>query len=320
MYNFNHLYYFFITAQSGGVTKAAKRLRISQPSLTSQLKTLERALDLKLFEKVGRHNELTESGLVIQRYCDAIFGAAEEMDQFVRKRVPSSTRRIRVGVSHEVDRPFVVEAVGLFLKQQPHDQRPKVTVVAGQYGQLVERLRFKELDAVFSERPMPGSGLVYLSRVEVPVVLACSARLKIPRKLKNLRADLLAAETAAAGLSQWVMPSEKFKLRDETDQFFVHHALEGRIIFESDVMSSVVRSVADDLGVAFLPLLYINNEIQDKSIQVLGPKQGYWKHTIWLVSNPQGEADSLILSLAQTFRKVCGEFADKNESPESRGK
>ena len=52
MYNFNHLYYFYVTAKSGGVNAAAQHLRISQPSLSSQLKVLERSLDLRLFEKV----------------------------------------------------------------------------------------------------------------------------------------------------------------------------------------------------------------------------------------------------------------------------
>ena len=65
MYNFNHLYYFYITARSGGVNVAAKHLRISQPSLSSQLRVLERALDVRLFQKVGRQNQLTQTGSII---------------------------------------------------------------------------------------------------------------------------------------------------------------------------------------------------------------------------------------------------------------
>jgi LysR family transcriptional activator of nhaA len=58
MYNFNHLHYFYVTAKFGGVTAAAKHLRISQPSLSSQMKTLERSLDVRLFQRVGRNNQL----------------------------------------------------------------------------------------------------------------------------------------------------------------------------------------------------------------------------------------------------------------------
>src|SRR5437773_1157396 len=105
MYNFNHLYYFYVAARSGGVTAAAAHLRISQPSLSSQLKVLEQSLDIKLFHKVGRNNELTEAGSVIYGFCRRMFEFSEEMGEQISKGVPSAARRINIGVSDEVDRP-----------------------------------------------------------------------------------------------------------------------------------------------------------------------------------------------------------------------
>src|SRR6476620_9180608 len=146
MYNYNHLYYFYVTAKSGGVTTAAKHLRISQPSLSSQLKVLESALGTKLFQKVGRNNVLTEAGWVIFGFCRRMFELSEEMGEQVSKRVPSATRRIHIGVSDDVDRPFVVEFVSLFLKKHGLTQRPKVTIISDREDQLIERLRFRDLD------------------------------------------------------------------------------------------------------------------------------------------------------------------------------
>src|SRR3954464_12449088 len=117
MYNYNHLYYFYITAKSGGVNVAAQHLRISQPSLSSQLKVLERSLDLRLFQKVGRNNQLTPAGSVVFGFCRRMFELSEEMGDLILKKVPSASRRIHIGVSDEVDRPFVVEVVSLFLKK-----------------------------------------------------------------------------------------------------------------------------------------------------------------------------------------------------------
>src|SRR5215210_7959265 len=108
-YNYNHLYYFYITAKSGGVNAAAKHLRISQPSLSSQLKVLERALDVRLFQKVGRRNQLTQVGAAVYGFCRQMFEISEEMGEFISKKMPSASRRIHLGVSDEVDRPFVIE-------------------------------------------------------------------------------------------------------------------------------------------------------------------------------------------------------------------
>src|SRR3954469_22790787 len=173
MYNYNHLYYFYVTAKSGGVNAAAKHLRISQPSLSSQIKVLEGSLDVRLFHKVGRNNHLTPAGSVVYGFCRRMFEVSEEMGELIAKRVPSAARRIHIGVSDEVDRPFVVEVVSLFLKKHGLAQRPKVSVVSGSHDQLVERLRFRELDAVVTQLAVIDTELENLERAEVPVALTC---------------------------------------------------------------------------------------------------------------------------------------------------
>src|SRR5688572_533804 len=114
MYNYNHLYYFYVTAKSGGVMNASKYLRISQPSLSSQLKVLESALDVKLFQKVGRSNQLTRAGTTVYGFCRQMFEVSEQMSEALTKQVPSVNRRIHIGVSDEVERSFVVEVVSRF--------------------------------------------------------------------------------------------------------------------------------------------------------------------------------------------------------------
>lgn len=76
MFNYNHLYYFYMTAKSGGVTFAAKALRIAQPSLSAQLKVLENTLNRKLFHKVGRRMELTPDGEQAFGFCRKMFESA----------------------------------------------------------------------------------------------------------------------------------------------------------------------------------------------------------------------------------------------------
>ncbi|MGZ3672180.1 MAG: LysR substrate-binding domain-containing protein, partial [Bdellovibrionota bacterium] len=89
------------------------------------------------------------------------------------------------------------------------------------------------------------------------------------------------------------------------NQFFELNQLKGRIVLESDVIASLVRSVADEIGLAFLPLIYVAPEIRDKSIRVIGPKAGYWKYRIWLASHSQSKNDDLLKALGRAFKEVC---------------
>jgi LysR family transcriptional regulator, transcriptional activator of nhaA len=314
MHNFNHLYYFYVTAKSGGVNAAAKHLLISQPSLSSQLRVLEQHLNVRLFQKVGRKNQLSPEGKVIYGLCRQMFEISEELDELIAKKVPSASRKIHIGVSDEVDRPFVVEVVSLFLKKHGLTQRPKVTVVSGSHEQLTEQLRFRELDAVVTQLAMIDVDLENLLRAEVPVALACSSSWKIPSPKRNLSLieTLRAIEEVHDG--HWLMPSARYKLRGEIDQFFGHHELRGRIVFESDVIASLVRSVADGIGMAFIPMLYVAREIREKSVRVIGPKEGYWKYQVWLACHTQNKDDALIKALSQSFSEICAQASGKAEA------
>lgn len=308
MYNFNHLYYFYVTAKAGGVTAAAGRLRISQPSLSSQIKVLEGSIGLKLFQKAGRRVELTRAGMVIYGFCRQMFELSEEMSEAILKKVPAATRRIHIGVSDEVDRTFVVEVISRFLKIQSLSDRPKVTVASGTHAQLVERLKFREIDIMISELAMTDPDLMNLSRVEVPVALVCSSRWKMKSRSKNLNAKRAIGEIVGGDVAQWVLPSSRFKLRAEIDRFLEDNQLNGRVVFESDVMGSLVRSVVDEIGLAFLPLLYIGREIREKSLRLLGPRSGYWKYRVWLVCSRHNYTDKLIQAFTKSYDEVCEVF------------
>ncbi len=303
MYNFNHLYYFYVTAKSSGVKEASKHLKISQPSLSSQIKVLEEHLDVRLFHRVGRNNQLTMAGTIIYGFCRQMFELSEEMSELLSQKVPSAARRVHIGVSDEVDRPFVIEIVSLFMKKHGLIQRPKVTVISGSHEQLVQRLRFREVDAIVTPVAMIDPELENIERAEVPVGLVCPKQWE-PGKVKNVDTVLTLKSILASKDVQWLMPSSRFKLRAEIDQFFETNQLKGRIVFESDVIASIVRSVIDEIGVAFVPLIYLGREIREKKVRVICPRDGYWRYRVWLACHIQNKDDQLIKALALSFREI----------------
>lgn len=305
MYNYNHLYYFYITIKSGGVTSAAKHLLISQPSLSGQLKVLEGFLQIKLFKKIGRNNELTTEGALIFGFCRQMFELSEEMHESITERIPYASRRIHIGVANEIANSFVVEVVSHFLSKYSNKLRPKVTMISGSHEKLSEQLRFREIDVVVTTLSMTSPELENLQRVEVPVNLICSINKKSPPRKRSLSITSVLKNIMENSVHQWVMPSTGFKLRSEINQFFEANSLKGRVVFESDVMESLTRSVVDKIGMAFLPLIYVPKELENKSLYSLGPKKGYWKHRIWLASHVKSKDDYLIKSLSLSFKEVC---------------
>lgn len=302
MYNYNHLYYFYVTAKAGGVTSASSHLRISQPSLSSQLKVLEQSLDLKLFQKAGRTIELTSSGQEVFGFCRQMFEFSEKMNELISKRVPSSTRKICIGVSEHVDRSFVAEVVSNFLKKYEVDKRPKVTVISATQHQLNEKLKFKEFDAVVTDTGMVDPNFHDLQKAEVPVVLTCSTKWKAPVAVDS---DDLLGSLAESSQAQWIVPSNKIRFRGEIDKFFESNKIKKKIAFESDVIGSLVHAVTDEIGLAFFPVLYVNQFLKDNSLQMIGPKEGFWKYQVSLTCHNQNREDQLIQHFSDAFNEIC---------------
>ena len=76
--NYNHLYYFWVTAREGGITRAAEVLHLTPQTVSAQISSLETRLDRKLFVKEGRKLKLTDFGVVTKSYADEIFNKANE--------------------------------------------------------------------------------------------------------------------------------------------------------------------------------------------------------------------------------------------------
>jgi LysR family transcriptional activator of nhaA len=98
--NYHHLFYFWLAAREGGVSRAADQLRLAQPTLSAQIRSLEGMLGEKLFRRRGRTLVPTEVGRVVYQYADDIFALGRELLDTVRARTksaePCTQRAIRV--------------------------------------------------------------------------------------------------------------------------------------------------------------------------------------------------------------------------------
>ncbi len=97
--NYHHLFYFWVVARQGSVSAASAELRLAQPTISGQLRTLEDSLGERLFNRVGRRLVLTEMGRVVFRYAEEIFPVGQELMDVVRGRATGRPVRLVVGVA-----------------------------------------------------------------------------------------------------------------------------------------------------------------------------------------------------------------------------
>ena len=97
--NYHHLFYFRAIATEGSVIKAARKLRLGQPTLSTQLKQFEDNLGQQLFERKGRTLQLTEAGQMVLEYANEIFALGDEMVEAINDRLHSGRVDVTIGAS-----------------------------------------------------------------------------------------------------------------------------------------------------------------------------------------------------------------------------
>ncbi|MEK2647028.1 LysR family transcriptional regulator [Bdellovibrio sp. BCCA] len=303
MFNYNHLYYFYVTAKLGGVSNAAKYLHISQPSLSSQLKVFESSIDQKLFEKKGRRLQLTPEGERAFAYCKKIFDVAAEFAESLRSPSEKQSQRIRIGVTDQVERPFIADLLSPLIKERKRGVEKTFFVSSAPSEDLINQLRSQSIDLVLTNKPIYSEDVKEFASASMPVNLLVSTQ-----NLKELKIRISKGTSALEFLNAvpWglIIPSYKMKLRHETDLFFQEIKARKKVVFESDVMSVVGRAIIDGAGVGFLPVPYVYDEVKSGVLTTIGPKSGYWKHTVYLLGRKDANYDEVVEDVKNSVKRL----------------
>jgi LysR family transcriptional activator of nhaA len=175
--NYHHLLYFWLVAKTGSVTDASDQLRLSQSTVSTQLRALEQAFDEKLFRRDGRRLALTDVGRVVFEYADEIFALGRELLDTVKDRPTGRPLRLSVGVADVL--PKLV-AHRLIAPALALDVPVRLVCTEGKPPDLLAELALHRLDVVLSDTPAdPGVAVRVFTHLlgETDVVLMASAAL-----------------------------------------------------------------------------------------------------------------------------------------------
>ncbi len=153
--NYHHLRYFWVAAKEGGLTRAAEKLRVSQPSICTQIQALERALGDKLLRRTPRGLALTEAGQKVFSFAEEIFSLGDELLSTMKQRPTNRSLRVNIGITDSLPKLLTYE----MLKPIFHLPQPvQASCWEGKVPDLLAQLATYRLDVVLADEPAPASG------------------------------------------------------------------------------------------------------------------------------------------------------------------
>jgi DNA-binding transcriptional LysR family regulator len=173
-----HLRYFVAIAEEQSFTRAAERLWVAQPGLSTQIRRLEEELGIKLFERHARGADLTDAGEAFLGRARAALAAVDDARALGSDLASGLVGAIRLGIATGLGSDLVPALLDDFARARPDVE---LTVVESFGGTLLRDLRDGRLDAMVAPSVFASPELQRAQLTSEPVVVLAGAAHRLGR-------------------------------------------------------------------------------------------------------------------------------------------
>ena len=259
--NFLHLFYFWMAVRHGGITAACERLHLTQPTISTQIRKLEKSLGHELFNRDGRELEMTDVGKTVFEYADDMFAVGREMLGALRGVPSQRSLRLHVGV------PMVMPKLMTYRLLEPVLQFPQplqIVCHAAPLDELVAELMRHQHDVILSDAPIASNKRV---RTYSHPLGSCGIALCATRDLAARLQRRFPQSLAGAPL---LLPAANTELRRLLDGWLDDTGLSPHIVAEVNDSALLQTFGASGAGVFPVPAAVLHEVQRQCDVEVVG--------------------------------------------------
>jgi DNA-binding transcriptional LysR family regulator len=255
MMNLNQLRVFYEAARSGSFTSAAKKLCITQPAVTAQIKTFEDQCNLKLFKKKGRSLYLSEEGHALYECARKIFEYEKEVEDAVEEMRKLKRGILRLGTSKAYARYFMPFLISSFHEAFPHI---KVHLDEGSSMDILRSLLDLKNEVALIARVEEDSNVTFLPFKRDQLMLILSPGHALAKK-RSVCVDDLVNEPM-------IMKEMGSGTRKQVNDLFSRKGLTPNVLMETSNTEFIKQLVQRGEGISFLVEEAVAVEIREKRL------------------------------------------------------
>ena len=279
------LSYFVVIAEELNITKAAEKLCMSQPPLSSQMKALEEELDTVLFIRGKRHLQLTESGKLLYRHAKEILSLVNKTSEEIRAMKKGMRGKISIGL---VEGSAPIIAASWIEKFLSSNKNVEFSVVDGNSDELIAKLRSGLIDMAVITSPCDNT-LLNSFKVGQEKMTAFMSKDNPLAALPGNTIDLSMLKDKPL-----IIPSRESMNRMITKWFKEIHA-EPKIVCRMDNYLDVAALAGRNIGISLFPKTsYILNE-QLVAKEIVNPERYVEYLFVWLKNKPLSLLDEAFI-------------------------
>ena len=272
--NYNHLYYFYIVATEGSISKASTRLNLTSQTISGQITSFEAQIGVNLFDRKGKKLSLSEMGILIFSYAEEIFQLGDEVKIILKRKQPEIWHTFTVGITDVIPKVLAHELLAPVLKMR---EPVRLICVEGDQDHLLADLSVNKIDCILTDQPIQlGSHIKAYNHL-----------------LTESGFTFFAAETLLKNCNEefpqclsdfpWLMQSKKSAVRTRLSSWLEKHNIAPNIVAEFDDSALMKAFGQTGFGVFSSPTL-IEEYVADKyGVKILG-RTAEFKEPYYIIS------------------------------------
>lgn len=233
---------FIEAAELGSFTRAGEKLGYSQPTVSFQIKQLEKELGVQLFDRIGHTVTLTDAGRDALAYAHDICRMSREMVLgSAERREPNGV--LRLAMADSLCEPLIAGHFGQFRRAYP---KVSLHISTGDTGEQLQLLDHNEVDMVCSmDDHIFDTGYVIADEEEIGVHFVASAANDLAGREAVSMEELLA--------QPFLLTEKGMSYRRMLDGKLARDSLEIRPVLETGRADLICLLVQQNMGLTFLP-------------------------------------------------------------------
>ncbi len=290
--NYNQLYYFYQIAETGSIVLASKKVLISSPALSMQLKELEESFGTPLFSRVGKKLVLTEAGTIVQEYAKDIFKLGFELKDTLADRNQGKNQeraKIEIGCQDSIPKNICNQLLSFLIEQKGC----KVILREGNREQLLKMQDEFKLDIILTNSvPQINNSSVFetklLCKEELIVVghpKFKNLKLKWPESLKDI---------------PFILPTYDSSTRQKVDFYFKEKNLFLDIVAEVEDKATEIDLALRGHGVMITMRSTVNRLLTDKKLIEIGSLKKI-EEEVWMLVGKRKILNPIALFAMKNF-------------------
>tara|TARA_R110002167_G_scaffold214068_3_gene418830 strand:+ start:134775 stop:135674 length:900 start_codon:yes stop_codon:yes gene_type:complete len=149
--NYNHLFYFYVVATEGSISKASTRLNLTPQTISGQITSFEAQVGVNLFDRKGKKLFPSEMGQLIYSYAEEIFQLGDEIKHILKRQQPVLWHTFTVGITDIIPKVLAHQLLSPVLKMR---ERVRLICMEGDQNSLLADLAVNNLDCILTDQPI----------------------------------------------------------------------------------------------------------------------------------------------------------------------